>query len=91
MRWGMGLMSSEVIGMNIEASAASGPRYWLTHAEAEARQVRQALDDLDSLNLPAQWGEIDVARQRNELIAARDEYVRDAAYWRRQLKQQGAG
>jgi hypothetical protein len=62
--------------------------HWLTHAETEARKAQQALGDLDSLNLPPRWGELDVARQRGELITARDEYLRDAVHWRRKLDQQ---
>jgi hypothetical protein len=58
--------------------------YWLAHAEAEVRQAQKALDNLDSLNLPAQWGELDVARLRVELIAAHDDHANKAAHWRRQ-------
>jgi hypothetical protein len=59
--------------------------YWLAHAEAEVRRAQKALDNLDSLNLPAQWGELDVARQRVELIAERDDHANEAAHWRGQI------
>ena len=65
--------------------------HWLDHAEKAAHLAQQALDDLDSLNAPAQWGEVKVAQRRNELIAARAEYVDDAEYWRNQLNRQGVG
>ena len=65
--------------------------HWLTHAETEVRQKQKELDDLDSLNLPLQWGEIDIAHLRGELVAALEEHARDVAHWRDQLNQQGAG
>lgn len=66
--------------------------HWLAHAEEEARRAQKALDEFDSLNLSGQSGsrEMDIARQRSELVAARDEYLRDAAYWRDQLTTGGA-
>jgi hypothetical protein len=71
-------------------AAANSAAYWIAHADAEIQRARQALNDLADLNPPTQWGEIDVARQRSELLAALDEYVRDAAYWRNQLKEQAS-
>jgi len=64
--------------------------HWAADAEAKAREAQRALDDHDSVNQPAQWGEIDMARLRSELVAARDEYVREAAHWRSQLDRQRA-
>jgi len=66
-------------------AATTSAAHWLAHAEAEAAKAQQALDDLDSLSLPPQWGEVDVVQQRRELSAACDEYLRDAAHWRGQL------
>ena len=60
--------------------------HWLAQAEEEARLDQKAIDDLDSLNAPDQWGDINIARQRNELVAARDEHLREVAYWRAQLE-----
>ncbi len=61
---------------------------WKSHHEAQVREAQQALDDLDSLNWPHQHGEIDVARQRAELIAERSDHASEAAYWLGQITPQ---
>ena len=64
------------------------PLLSILSAETMARQARKAIDELDSLNAPLQWGEVDMARLRGELVAEHDEYESEAAYWRSQLNQQ---
>ena len=53
--------------------------HWAAHAETEAREAQQALDDFDSLTTGS--GGFDAERVRRELIAARDEYADDVDYW----------
>jgi hypothetical protein len=64
------------------------PTECLAQAVANAQKEQQAIDDLDSLNLPAQWGEVDVERLRSDLIAARNEHYKNAVYWRERVAAQ---
>ena len=63
------------------------PLLSIVSAETMARQAQKAIDGLDSLNAPSPWGEVDIAQLRSELLAERDEYESEAAYWRSQLNQ----
>jgi hypothetical protein len=68
------------------------PLLSILSAETAVRQAQEAIDGLDSLNAPPQWGEIDIAQLRAGLVAERDEYESEAAYWRAQSDQQlGSG
>lgn len=64
------------------------PALCILSAETMARQAQKAIDELDSLKLPDQWGDVDIAGLRSELTAEREEYASEAAYWRSQLDQQ---
>jgi hypothetical protein len=60
-------------------SAMQLAAHWYAHAQTEARRYQRFLDYL--AEYPAQWGEVNVAELRHGLAEARDEYLRDAAFW----------
>lgn len=66
------------------------PLLSILSADTMVRQAQKAIDELDSLNAPSQWGEVDIAQLRAELVAERDEYESEAAYWRAHRDQQPA-
>jgi hypothetical protein len=68
------------------------PLLSIISAETMVRRAQEAIDGLDSLNAPSQWGEVDIAQLRAGLVAERDEYESEAVYWRDQRDQQlGSG
>jgi len=47
------------------------PLLSIISAETMARQAQKALDELDSLHAPSQWGEVDIDQLRSQLVAER--------------------